>query len=166
MERRNQLIKNQDTIQDLLTLEHSRTIHFLACYIFGDQHPTYLCQKLFRETILLNMEVASPLTFSHVKAGAKRRFACSPLDSPNVVGIESHTDDYAMDDCATFGHSFKKRRCDNVEMTYAPQQPFGSLYSFSPSSTPGKFLVMNDVRIREWFLPKPFPFLHTPDTFC
>lgn len=85
------------------------------------------------------MEVASPLTFAHVKAGSKRRFACSPLDSPGVVGIETNVDDYAMDDCTTFGHSFKKRRCDDMDIQHhspTPHQPFGSLHS---SLSLGKF---------------------------
>lgn len=75
------------------------------------------------------MEVASPLTFGHVKAGSKRRFAtCSPLDT----AIEPHApvDDYAMDDSAAYGSSFKRRRCDNMEMSHVAAQnsnnPFGS----------------------------------------
>ena len=50
------------------------------------------------------MEVASPLTFGHVPAGSKRRYACSP--------IMDDTQD-AMDESAGFGHSYKRRRMNN-----------------------------------------------------
>lgn len=83
------------------------------------------------------MEVASPLTFAHVKAGAKRRFACSPLDQTALVGIDGHVDDYAMDDCTSYGQSFKRRRCDNADIIQSAQQPFGSLHSSSPSFSLG-----------------------------
>lgn len=73
------------------------------------------------------MEVASPLTFGHVKAGSKRRLACSPLDTSATV------DDYAMDDSASYGQSFKRRRCDNMEMSIAPQQAFAAANPFTPS---------------------------------
>mmetsp|Transcript_11247 Transcript_11247/g.21038 ORF Transcript_11247/g.21038 Transcript_11247/m.21038 type:complete len:208 (+) Transcript_11247:156-779(+) len=93
------------------------------------------------------MEVASPLTFAHVKAGSKRRFACSPLDSPAVVGIEANVDDYAMDDCTDFGHSFKKRRCDDVDINCnspSPPQPFGSSHSFNSSFSVANKRYRND----------------------
>jgi hypothetical protein len=73
------------------------------------------------------MEVASPLAFGHVKAGSKRRLACSPLDTSATV------DDYAMDDSASYGQSFKRRRCDNMEMSIAPQQSFAAANPFAPS---------------------------------
>lgn len=57
------------------------------------------------------MEVASPLTFGHVKTGTKRRFA-TRLDA----AIDANVDDYAMDDSNAYGQSFKKRRCGNHEM--------------------------------------------------
>ena len=88
------------------------------------------------------MEVASPLTFGHVKAGGKRRF---PLDTP-AIGIDAHhVDDFAMDDSSAgaYGQSFKRRRCDNnMEMNYAgpviASNPFASASPFgSPSVSIG-----------------------------
>jgi hypothetical protein len=98
------------------------------------------------------MEVASPLTFGHVKAGSKRRFAtCSPLDT----AIEPHApvDDYAMDDSAAYGSSFKRRRCDNMEMSHVAAQnsnnPFGSTQLSIPQvQTP--FGTFNHVSSETW----------------
>jgi len=74
------------------------------------------------------MEVASPIIFGHVKAGAKRRLACSPLDT-----TANNMDDFAMDESASFGQSFKRRRCDNMEMSIAPQQAFPAFNQFNSS---------------------------------
>lgn len=80
------------------------------------------------------MEVASPLTFGHVQAGAKRRFACSPI-LDTAMGVESSAvDDYTMDDRNPFGHSVKKRRrCgpnEGFEMNQsASASPFSSFSS-------------------------------------
>mmetsp|Transcript_4510 Transcript_4510/g.6618 ORF Transcript_4510/g.6618 Transcript_4510/m.6618 type:complete len:223 (-) Transcript_4510:131-799(-) len=71
------------------------------------------------------MEVASPLTFTHVQAGSKRRFACSPI-LDTAVGVESNTDDYAMDDCNHYGH--KKRR------RFGPSDGFETNQSTTPST--------------------------------
>ncbi len=98
----------------------------------------------------IKMEVASPLPFGHVKAGSKRRFAtCSPLDAP----IEAHVDDYAMDESAAYGSSFKRRRCGDMEMSVAPSAtanaPFGSapspqqLPAFGKSGMDSRFLGFN-----------------------
>mmetsp|Transcript_5313 Transcript_5313/g.8140 ORF Transcript_5313/g.8140 Transcript_5313/m.8140 type:complete len:200 (-) Transcript_5313:109-708(-) len=76
------------------------------------------------------MEVASPIIFGHVKAGAKRRLACSPLDT-----TANNMDDFAMDESASFGQSFKRRRCDNMEMSIAPQQAFPAFNQFNSSGT-------------------------------
>lgn len=82
------------------------------------------------------MEVASPLTFGHVQAGAKRRFACSPiLDA--AMGVESSAiDDYTVDERNNYGHTLKKRRrCgpnDGLEMNHSTTtSPFNS---FSPQT--------------------------------
>jgi hypothetical protein len=54
------------------------------------------------------MEVASPLSFGHVQAGSKRRFACS-IDAS--MGVETGADDHQMDDNnMPYGHALKKRR--------------------------------------------------------
>jgi hypothetical protein len=52
------------------------------------------------------MEVASPLTFDHTVAGAKRQFPCSPFDTTNrspFGGMES-SDEFVQQ------RSFKRRR--------------------------------------------------------
>jgi len=81
------------------------------------------------------MEVASPLTFGHVKAGSKRRFACSPLDAPAAMDTTS-----AMDDSSAFhAQNFKRRRCGDTEMGNHNNNggfaPFGTA-STSPFASP------------------------------
>lgn len=78
------------------------------------------------------MEVASPIPFN-VTAGAKRRLACSPLDTP---GLDAH-DNYGMDDSG-FGQTFKRRRCDDMEMIQSNQQPLAFNNTFGHQSVFGK----------------------------
>lgn len=56
------------------------------------------------------MEVASPLTFGHVQAGTKRRFACSPILDASMGVESSAVDDYTMEETSNYGHATKKRR--------------------------------------------------------
>lgn len=90
------------------------------------------------------MEVASPLTFGHVQAGTKRRFACSPiLDSS--MGVESNAvSDFTMDECNPYGNAMKKRRrfgsSDSFEMNnqsaVSSPSPFAASFA-SPQSGGG-----------------------------
>jgi len=84
------------------------------------------------------MEVASPLTFGHVQVGSKRRFACSPiLDTQMGVDNNNNVDDFAMDDCNAFSHTFKRRRCgspDNLETVHSSAGP-SSFKNFSSPQT-------------------------------
>ncbi len=95
------------------------------------------------------MEVASPLTFSHVQAGTKRRFACSPiLDA--AMGVESNTDDYAMDDCSHYGH--KKRRRFGSSDGFETNQPttpstLTTLASPHTSGSHGKFICSDSLLV-------------------
>ncbi len=99
------------------------------------------------------MEVASPLTFGHVKAGSKRRFACSPLDAPAAMDTTS-----AMDDSSAFhAQNFKRRRCGDTEMgnhnnnggftafgtaSASPfVSPFGQSQALSISTSIGEFSI-------------------------
>lgn len=86
------------------------------------------------------MEVASPLTFTHVQAGTKRRFACSPiLDA--TMGVESNTDDYAMDDCNPYGHK-KRRRCGPSDSFETNQSTMSStVTTFASPQTSGSHVL-------------------------
>lgn len=64
------------------------------------------------------MEVASPLTFGHVKTGNKRRFAsCSPLVDPAMSIDAPMAMDESQSHSGPYGQKLKRRRCDNGEMT-------------------------------------------------
>lgn len=118
-------------------------------YQSGRSDPIQLHQH---PNLNIKMEVASPLTFGHVKAGSKRRFAtCSPLNTP---AIEPNVDDYAMDDSSAYGSSFKRRRCDNMEMSHVPtpnmNNPFGSSQLSSPQVHTPAFGKFNHVYSKTW----------------
>jgi hypothetical protein len=108
--------------------------------LFSTDHVDSIPKLFFQENQLSKsqtffssiMEVASPIPFN-VTAGAKRRLACSPLDTP---GLDAH-DNYGMDDSG-FGQTFKRRRCDDMEMIPSNPQPLAFNNTFGQQSVFGK----------------------------
>mmetsp|Transcript_6472 Transcript_6472/g.9469 ORF Transcript_6472/g.9469 Transcript_6472/m.9469 type:complete len:208 (+) Transcript_6472:125-748(+) len=90
------------------------------------------------------MEVASPLTFGHVKAGNKRRFACSPLVDPAMSIDAPMAMDESQSHAAPYGQKLKRRRCDNGEMTASVSAAAAS--AFHPHGHGG--LVIGNKRSR------------------
>lgn len=95
-------------------------------------------------TLLLNMEVASPLTFTPGQAGTKRAFPCSPgLDSTAPIGMEI-SEDYGQ-------QSFKRRRFnENSDPTQQNTSHAANPFAMHAKSPPnGAFLfVIVENRLR------------------
>jgi len=67
------------------------------------------------------MEVASPIPFSRVQTGNKRRFACSPMVDTHRIGADVGVDDFSMvEENSGFGNFAKRRRFLSTEMDSFP----------------------------------------------
>lgn len=126
----------RDFLRDLATLRKS--IHHFSRCVASRQS---LKGRLITLTILIIMEVASPLTFTPGQAGTKRAFPCSPglVESTNVasVGMDITEDSYAQ-------QSFKRRRfndhADTTQQTTPhAANPFAMVASNAPSFANGAF---------------------------